>query len=393
MNDRFVEVTHQSWGSRLIDSVKGVLIGIVLFLASFPLLWWNEGRAAQTASSLKEGLAAVVSIPPDPVNAANEGKLVHVTALASTQESLLDSGFGVSAQALRLMRAVQLFQWVEERKTETRKNLGGSEEKVTTYSYNKQWKDSVVASDEFKQPEGHSNPRTMPYPAIDVVARNASLGSFHLPEEVIRKVSVLDAYQLDARAVARLPGNLAGKARVTDGAFYIGTDPTSPQIGDVRVSYRVLPVQALSVVARQTANSFQPYHAKAGDDVLLIERGSKDAPTMFQTAQDANTTLTWILRLAGFLLMAVGLTLILRPLVVVADFIPMIGSFASFSASVFSVLVALPLSLLVIAVAWIAVRPLLGIVVLAAALAGFVLMGAVATLAYKRRKRARTAGV
>ena len=42
-NDSFTEVTGQSWFSRLTGAITGVLIGIVLFLISFPLLWWNEG--------------------------------------------------------------------------------------------------------------------------------------------------------------------------------------------------------------------------------------------------------------------------------------------------------------------------------------------------------------
>ncbi len=58
MPDTFTEVTSQSWWSRLGDSIKAVLVGIVMFLVSFPLLFWNEGRAVQTAKSQKEGAGA-----------------------------------------------------------------------------------------------------------------------------------------------------------------------------------------------------------------------------------------------------------------------------------------------------------------------------------------------
>jgi hypothetical protein len=391
MNDRYVEVTSRSWTGRLVDSIKGVLIGLVLLIGSLPVLWWNEGRAVRTARSLNEGQAQVVSVPADAVRPENEGKLVHVAAMASTQESLADNAFGVVAQALTLSRHVEMYQWVEEQKTETRKKTGGSEEKVTTYDYDRKWNDTLIISSQFKHPEGHSNPKAMAYSSLDIVARNATLGVFHLPEEILKKITQLEPYPLDARAATRLPGNLTGKAKVVDGALFMGADPASPQLGDLRVSYRVLPGQTISLVAKQAANSFVAYHAQAGDDVLLVQRGTKDAAAMFQSAQEANAMLTWILRVVGFLMMAVGLTLILRPIVIVADFIPMIGSLAGLSAAVFAVLVAFPVSALVIAVAWIAVRPLLGVAVMAVALLGFVVMVGVAVAAWRRRKRLRTA--
>jgi len=47
------------WFSRIGESIKGLLFGGVLFLGSFPLIWWNEGRAVQTYESLQEGRGAL----------------------------------------------------------------------------------------------------------------------------------------------------------------------------------------------------------------------------------------------------------------------------------------------------------------------------------------------
>ena len=44
-SDSFTEVTHQSWGSRLQEQATQSLVGFVLFLAAFPLLFWNDGQA------------------------------------------------------------------------------------------------------------------------------------------------------------------------------------------------------------------------------------------------------------------------------------------------------------------------------------------------------------
>ena len=45
------EVTSQSWFQRIGSALMGVLLGIVLFLVSFPVLFINEGRAVKTAKS------------------------------------------------------------------------------------------------------------------------------------------------------------------------------------------------------------------------------------------------------------------------------------------------------------------------------------------------------
>ena len=79
MSNSFTETTSTSWFGRLRHSVGGVVIGLVLIVGMVVLLFWNEGRAVTTARSLAEGAGAVVSVGADAVDAANEGKLVHVS--------------------------------------------------------------------------------------------------------------------------------------------------------------------------------------------------------------------------------------------------------------------------------------------------------------------------
>ena len=42
MLDEFREVTRRSWGERLGGAFVGVVIGLLMFILSFPVLWWNE---------------------------------------------------------------------------------------------------------------------------------------------------------------------------------------------------------------------------------------------------------------------------------------------------------------------------------------------------------------
>ena len=64
ISDSFTETSSRSWISRIGDSIKGVLFGLLMIAGSTVLLFWNEGRAVQTMRSLEEGAAVVVDISP-----------------------------------------------------------------------------------------------------------------------------------------------------------------------------------------------------------------------------------------------------------------------------------------------------------------------------------------
>ena len=85
---------------------------------------------------------------------------------------------------------------------------------------------------------------------------------------------------------------------------------------------------------------------------------------MFDKAQRDNTIFTWIIRGLGCLLMLIGLSLIFKPLVVVADVIPFLGDLLGMGLGLFATIIALPLSLITIAIAWIFYRPVIGIILL-----------------------------
>ena len=161
VSESYTETSQKLWISRIGESIKGVLTGLALIAAATLLLFWNEGRAVQTARSLDEGTGLVATVDTGRVDPANEAKLVHVSGDIKAGSKVVDPEFGISADGLRLVRTVEMYQWKEESKTETRKNLGGSEETVTTYSYHRVWSDSHIDSSRFRRPEGRSNPEML----------------------------------------------------------------------------------------------------------------------------------------------------------------------------------------------------------------------------------------
>lgn len=135
----------------------------------------------------------------------------------------------------------------------------------------------------------------------------------------------------------------------------------SHSIGDMRIHFSIIRPKTISVIAKQDGESFAPYSTKAGRDLDMLRSGEQSAGKMFQDAISANKTMTWIIRAVGFIVMAIGAFLILRPLSVVADMVPFVGGILQMGVVLIALLVAVPFTLGTIGIAWVFYRPLLGI--------------------------------
>ena len=360
--DDFTEVSTQGWFSRIGDSIKGILFGLLLFIIAFPVLWWNEGRSVERYKTLVEGASLVVPINADQRSADNEGKLVHLSGLATTQDLLQDPVFHVSAQAIKLVRSVSTYQWKETVKSTTEKQTGGSTKTTKTYHYEKVWNSGWINSSAFKHRSGHENPSSLRFQSETFQAKKVTIGAFHLSAGQIGRISGSRAVDLSQKQLPQLPGQ---PVTLIDNQFYLGQNPSQPAVGDTKISFKEVPPTEISLIARQVQSSFTPYQTKTGGTVDLLVSGTQSAEAMFSSAQQANTMLTWGLRLLGVGLMWFGLSLIFKPLSVVADVLPFIGNLVSMGTGLVALLIALPFSLVTIAIAWIVYRPLLAGILIA----------------------------
>src|SRR5882672_1707733 len=178
--DVVTDVAQTGWLSRLGRSFAGVLFGFVAIAGAGALLFWNEGRAITTARSLTEGSGVVRAVDAGRIDPANDGKLVHVAGPIAVSGLLLDAEFGMRSNGLRLIRRVEMYQWTEEEVTETKRKLGGSEEKTTTYKYNRTWSDKPVDSAKFRERAGHANPQ-MTWRERNQLAAQPRIGAFAVP--------------------------------------------------------------------------------------------------------------------------------------------------------------------------------------------------------------------
>lgn len=372
MSDSFSTVTQRSWFGRIGNSFGGAIFGIIVFLLSFVLLFWNEGRAVQRAKTLEAGERDVVMVAASPVSEGNDGRLVHVTGEVTAGEMALDPVFGLEWDALRVRRSVEMYQWVEESKSETKQKLGGGEETKTTYSYTKRWEGAPVDSSAFAQPGGHENPKKFPVDSETFSAPDIRLGAFDLGDSLIAQMDGFQPLRVDVEAAEIASEETGRDLRAVDGGLYLGGDPANPQVGDLRIGYSAVFPGVYSVVAGQSGDGLEPYSVAKLGTLEMIVAGEASAAEMFQAEREGNVFLTWILRIVGFFLMLMGLNLMISPLAVFASFVPFLGRLVAAGTGVIALAAALPLTLVTIAMAWLAYRPLIGIPLLLLAVGSFV---------------------
>jgi hypothetical protein len=367
MADSFSEVTNTGWVSRIKSAFVGALAGIVLIPASFILLWLNEGNSAKSHAGLSEVSKLAVSVPADRVDAGNEGKPVHLTGKATTEEVLTDDRFQVSATVLRLTTRVEMFEWHESQTTEKDTYVGG-EKTVTTYEYEKRWSVTPVDSSVFKHPEGHQNP-PMPYESATILAEAATLGVFRLNEDLIGQIGGAIPLELTADHRAALSEEMRKELKDSDSGYYRGEDPSVPKVGDLRISFSVVPPAVVSFIAKQHGDTFEDFVARNGKRFSPLRMGELSIENVISAERSELKILTWALRLIGLILMVIGFAMIFKPLSVISGVLPFLGDIVAAGTFVMAILISLAFSLATIAAAWLAYRPLLGIPLLLVAIA------------------------
>jgi len=363
----YTETTSLNWFQRIRNALIGTLFGILLVIGCIWLLIWNEGRAIGTYRALAEGAAVVISVKSDGVVSGNDGKLVHVSGPVVAEGMPADTEYGIGAKgAVGLVRDVEMYQWVEDGHGETKKKLGGGEETVTTYSYKKEWRTDIVDSSDFKQPDGHANPDSMPKGRTFRV-RDGRVGAFQVDGETLSAIGDRsdlaltgdDIEKIAAQSGIGLPAKTSGKG------VYFGSNASSPEVGDIRIGYQRIDLSEASIIGKQGGDRLTAFPTSNGRDVFLSESGDVDAAAMFKTAQSDNALLTWLVRAGGLVGMFIGFVLLFGVFSVLGDIVPFIGSIIGFGTGVLAFFLTLLLGPLAIAIGWIAYRPLVAVGIIA----------------------------
>ena len=383
----YTETKTTGYGTRVKNSCMGIGVGFALFIGGTVLLWWNEGRAVRTADMLEEAQQACVEMEnPSKKDKSLDGELVCGTAMATTEDSLVDKEFGIGATAISLKRSVEYYQWVEHSETKTEDKLGGSQEEVTTYTYKKEWSDSPIDSEGFKDPDykGH-NVVLANVEDDEQWAENVTFGAYSLNEGLIHSMTDYEPLELDLsddllsqmdkntqEAYERYYGkkDIASSdsgynyVHVDENQLYLGVNPAAPQVGDVRVTFEKVMPAKVTVVSVVDGDSFKAFKAKNGEHFQRLVMGKKGIDEIFEGEKTTNTFLTWIFRLVGTLLVIGGLKGIFGIIETLLKVVPFLANIVGWGVGFVCTIVGIVWSLIVIAIAWVFYRPVLGIILL-----------------------------
>ncbi len=416
----YTEKTTTGYGTRVGNSLKAVLAGFVLIIGATILLWWNEGRAVKTADMLEDAQGACVEMPnPDKKSSEFEGELVCATAMATTDEVLNDSQFGISENAISLSRKVEYFQWVEHSESKSEDKLGGKEETTTTYTYSQEWVSSPINSSEFKDPayQGKNYAWVTEIESQDVWAEKVNFGAYMLNESLIHSINSTEAIELNVsesilqsfdKSVADVYARIKGAPAVTTtttaqaepaaavadslqtaipdsikqdnkvdleyvhqagNVIYFGRTMNAPEIGDVRITFEKTVPAKVTVVSQVEGNTFKPYTAKNKKKFQTLRMGKKSIEEIFEEENEANNMWTWVLRILGIILVISGVKNLFSFVETLLKVVPFLSSLFAFGVGIIATVIGLVYSLIVIALAWIFYRPVLGIILLL--IAGF----------------------
>lgn len=357
--NQFTNITTQGFGSRIIGAIVGVPVGILLIIGACLLLYWNEGRVDYSKIASQS-----VPVQADRVDSSRNGKFVSVTGSLSGQP-LSDGSYLQPGSYVALQRIVEEYAWVEDQQTSSHNNLGGSQTSTTTYTYKQAWTDDPADASTFKYPDGHQNPKK---PLNDLLTRanNSKIGAYGFDPQTVKLPPLQDVTLSSANVV--LPVSMSPAA--TTGTLPPGSDVSSaaptptiltnlslsspqylfagkgnlqtPQVGDVRISYKALASGVNATVFGQLNNGKLEAYTDSKNhtlyDLLLGDRQTAIAGLHSQYVKEK-----WLFRAIGVGLIWIGLMMLLAPLNILLDFIPIAGAIGSGLTFV----ITLPLALVI----------------------------------------------
>lgn len=335
------QVTNRSWGDRLAGSIKGIFTGLLLFILSFGVLYWNEGR-----TNMSDIAAQAIPIDANSPDMSAEGELVAASGTLTTTAQLDDGLFIQPGNYLSVSRSVEIYAWVEKTESRTRDTLGGGQETITEYAYQKEWVAKPQSTSSFYESEGHQN-QELPFENATFSTPSAELGTLQVDP---RRMTLVGSESL---TLTEQNTNLDNSDAELANSEYIYVPETwsssfsSPEVGDVRVKYSVIPSgQEVTALGKLESGKLSPFVDEDKNTLYRAFTGTMDEAV--QTLHKEHTTKTWILRVVGFLMMWGGLNSILSIFSSVLMVVPFLGKISGAAIRGVNFIVAFVLSLVTI---------------------------------------------
>jgi hypothetical protein len=334
----------------------GGMFGLAMFAAAATAMWWNESRTVNQAAAIAELSKQAVEVSIAAVKPEFDNKAIYVNGLLETDQGVRDDYFAFGGDNILVMkRNVEMYQWVKHRRN--KRDV-----------WEEEWSDDAESDG-----GGHSNP-SFPVQSGTFGAADAHLGALHVAEPQVEELSAAKTFALPSELDSKLSDD-GWRANGSDGLYRGEGSPSSPQIGDVRVSFSLLEETQVSAMGRQVSGAIAPYAAKNGYEVFFIEEGKVPPKVLTQHAESSNSTIAYVVRGGSGFGMALGMGIAFSGLVSWLTWIPLLGPLIERFAFWLGGLIGGTLALLVFMGAWLWTHPLAMVATLALLSLGFIAYG------------------
>ncbi len=245
------------------DIIASIIVhglGAAALLCGLYVLWWGEDQTARYSSLSSKALQSAAEVADiSRIDPALEGKLVHASGRPEIKAPLEDPLLGIRLSAFTLDRSVSCYQVTEEK---IKKNSEGRIE--VSYEYRDRWMRGPVSPAGFNssyQKRRAKMPRVS-IKSLSLTAQDATLGAYRLPRFLIESLHNPQPVRLSLseekrNELLKTLGISSGMLHVTENGLYIGADPSTPHIGDVRIRLSQTPVTDVSLLTQVKGDTFE----------------------------------------------------------------------------------------------------------------------------------------
>ena len=304
----FGQTVRRWWPALLGGRPKSAWAAAAWVVVSAGVLAWNETRAFRRAQVVAEAAEHVVSVDANRVDPANEGRIVHVVGRVGGARPLRDPIFGVSQTGIQLRRTVEVYQWQEHRHDP---EPGSGED--ATYTYTKAWSQDLAASESFHD-TSKINPGQMVFTSHLTTAPRVTVGAFRLSAELVGRVPADRPVPVTEAVHKKLSEQLPRQLRVVEGAYYLpyGLESAAgvPEVGDLRISFRVARPEVVSVIARQAGEVLSLTGAGPDRVAERVAPGRQTAAELLADGGLVSIVWIWVVRVVAWAAVLAGLLMI-----------------------------------------------------------------------------------
>ncbi|MBN1494287.1 TMEM43 family protein [Candidatus Peregrinibacteria bacterium] len=316
--------SQQFIGNKFVNSIGSLLFGIIVFIGAFVVLYIGETRMDYSNVAQKAVEVA---------QADEQTDFVYLTGSLSTGQMLGDELYLKRGDYIAVDRIVEMYAWSEESET--------TENDITTYNYVSGWTENPQDSSSFDSSVFYENPE-MKIKSERFLAESVTIGDYLIDMEKVRLPAFIE-FKINESNITL--GNyetldtLDGKTYIYDGYATLA----EPEIGSIRVSYNVIPAgKKVTLFGKTQGKEFVKHTGEKEKELYRMFYGTKDDAA--EILKGEYNTWGWIYKIIGFFAMWLGLGMILKPLSVTMEIIPVLGGLGKSALGIISFIAALILT-------------------------------------------------